>query len=284
MIEFAGIADLHTHTTFSDGMLTPEELVRAAAAAGIATLSITDHDTLDSLPAARKAARMHTIELIPGCEFSAQSAQGEVHILGYFIDPASVHLQNYLSGKKEMRRSRAEDIVKRLVSYGIEVSWDMVLDKAGNGTVGRPHIAAAMVEQGLVDTYQEAFDYWIGDGRPAWVSKKLLAPAELIELIHDSGGVAVLAHPGRDFDRVRMQNLIAMGLDGIEVVHPRHSSAFQEDLREFAQQEKLVATGGSDFHIFRRGAERTLGKYVVDCSVTERMRVLSHQYRRDGRS
>lgn len=264
-------ADLHTHTTASDGMLSPAELIDAAAAAQLRAIAVTDHDTTAGFAEAAARGAELGVEVIPAIEMSARADKGEVHILGYFVDPADPKLNAHVTFSKNMRLSRAYAILHKLDDHGHPLSIKSVLGRAGNSPIGRPHIAEAMVQQGVVSSYNDAFNRWIGDGRPAFVEKHNATPAEVIALIHRAGGVAVLAHPGPALSHDALYELAASGLDGIEVVHPRHRLSAQKHLRQLAQTFDLLTTGGSDFHGGRKENE-ALGDYVIAYKHVENLR------------
>jgi len=258
--------DLHTHTNASDGRLSPEELIAAALAAGLSAVALTDHDTLEGYKSAVDAGKKAGIEIIPAIEFSTLDGQQEHHLLGYFLDPENEKLHIYLKSLEKMRLSRAYGIIAKLEELGHKIPAEDVLEVAGHGTVTRPHIAEVMVKHGIVKSYKAAFDQWIGDGRPACVSKFTKSIYEMIQFIRDIGGVSVLAHPGKNISTNFLHALIDHGLDGIEVVHPRHKKAARAYLQQFADANKLIATGGSDFHGGRKEKD-VLGEIYVSYDV-----------------
>ncbi len=264
-------ADLHTHTTFSDGSLSPEELLRIAREIGLKALAITDHDTVEALQSALKLAPQYGIEIIPAIELGTHVNGTELHFLGYLIDIDSDTLSHYLEEIRITRRNRAVAILKKLSAYGLHLRLEEVLRRAGGGSIGRPHIAAAMVENGLVSSFQEAFDLWIGDGKPAHVNKGQHSPEELIHLIHEADGIAILAHPGNRVSQSLIRRFIRAGLDGIEVIHPSHDDQTQQMLKEIARKYGLLMTGGSDFHGFR-GHQNVFGNFIIPYKVVEQLK------------
>ena len=264
-------ADLHTHTSYSDGALTPEALIQLAAKNGLQTLAITDHDTIAGVAEARELGKRYAMDIIPGIELGTHFDGREYHILGYLFDVEHAPLLAYLDSLKIKRVNRAKAIIRQLRARGMELSLAAIEKHANKGVIGRPHIAMAMIDGGLVNSYQEAFDRWIASGKPAFVAKTDDPPQKLMAAIHDAGGVAVLAHPGDYFDFDALHDLILKGLDGIEVVHPSHANGVMEHLREFALKNDLVATGGSDFHTPYRHAH-VLGRYVVSIDVIEQLK------------
>ena len=264
-------ADLHTHTTFSDGSLSPEELLRIAREIGLKALAITDHDTVEALQSALKLAPQYGIEIIPAIELGTHVNGTELHFLGYLIDIDSDTLSHYLEEIRITRRNRAVAILKKLSAYGLHLRLEEVLRRAGSGSIGRPHIAAAMVENGLVSSFQEAFDLWIGDGKPAHVNKGQHSPEELIHLIHEADGIAILAHPGNRVSQSLIRRFIRAGLDGIELIHPSHDDQNQQMLKEIARKYGLLMTGGSDFHGFR-GHQNVFGNFIIPYKVVEQLK------------
>lgn len=253
--------DLHAHTTASDGAVGPAAAVEAAHAAGLAALAITDHDTLAGIPEAARRADELGLRLVPGVELSVHQGDGEVHLLGLHIRDVE-RLQDELERFRALRADRARAIVTRLQALGVPVSMDRVLAIAGGGAIGRPHIARALMEGGWVHDRREAFDRYLGTGRPAYVEKERLEVAAGVALIHGAGGIAVLAHPGAEGRRERLESLAALGLDGVEVRHPSHSAEDVKRLGALAEYLALVPSGGSDWHGARAGG-RVLGAMQV---------------------
>jgi predicted metal-dependent phosphoesterase TrpH len=265
-------ADLHMHTNRSDGIFPPDELIQKAHSKGITTLSITDHDSLDAFPNAIEFGASLGVEVIPGVELSANVDEKEVHILGYFLDFTSGHLLEYLKFFREERKKRAVRIVDKLNRLQIPLTFESVLRKAGSGAIGRPHIAMALVEEGLVNDYQTVFDKYIGFGCPAYEKKFNLPPVEACALIASAGGLSFLAHPGRSMNDDLLQILIKSGLDGIEVVHPSHSESLVTHYRGIVTQYFLLESGGSDFHGGKRNDDEVLGSFCIDGSCVDAMK------------
>jgi predicted metal-dependent phosphoesterase TrpH len=239
--------DLHLHSTASDGALPPAQVVAAAARAGLAAVALTDHDTIDGVAEARAEGERQGVRVIPGVELSATDAAGEVHLLGLHLSRTD-ELQQLLGSFREVRRERAVRMVERLNALGVPVTLEAVLAQAGTGVIGRPHVARALVAGGWVRDMRDAFERWLGSGRPANVEKKRLELGEAIELVHEAGGLAVLAHPGADATRARLEELRALGLDGVEVRHPSHSAEDMARIGALADHLGLVPSGGSDWH------------------------------------
>lgn len=243
--------DLHLHTTASDGRWTPEALVRRAAAAGVTTLAVTDHDTVAGLPVARAEAERCGVGFVPGVEITAVVDGCDVHVLGYFFDPASWRLRDFLARQRDDRVRRVRAIADLLAAAGCPVDVDHVLARAaaeGRHAVGRPQIAAALVGAGYVQTVREAFDRWLGRGRPAFVPRHGAAPSEVIALLNELGGVASLAHPGLLRRDDFIPQLADAGLAALEAYHCDHDAAMTARYLDLASDLGLAVTGGSDFH------------------------------------
>lgn len=256
--------DLHAHTLFSDGLLTPEAVVARAVERSLAALAITDHDSLEGLARARVAAGSQ-VELVSGIEMSTALEGVDLHILGYYLDPDHDELNETLARFRQERVQRAIQMVERLVAIGAPVDADVVMTLAGPGVVGRPHVAEALVQAGHVESVDEAFRRFLGARGEAFVPRPAFRPEKAIALIHAAGGVSVIAHPGSALpDRV-VEGLAAAGLRGIEVWHPQHGAASVRRYRQLARRLGLLETGGSDFHGYPRGIE--LGDLPVPASV-----------------
>ncbi len=241
-------ADLHTHTLASDGSFTPEELVNEAVKRDLAAISVNDHDTVAGIGPALKAGEELGVEVIPGIELTAEHEGAEIHVLGYFIDPENAALAEKLASLKEYRVRRIYKMAEKLNGLGVKLKPEDVFELSQGGTVGRLHVAMAMVRKRLVGSLGEAFQRFIGDRGPAYVAGFRLSPQEAIGLISGAGGIAVLAHPyllQRD-DLIPL--FIADGIRGIEVYYPEHSQGQVNYYLELAQKNGLLVTGGSDFH------------------------------------
>jgi predicted metal-dependent phosphoesterase TrpH len=260
------------HTVHSDGTLTTRELLARAQAVGLTTISITDHDSTNAIPEALALGKEFGIEIIAGTELSASYNSLDIHILGYFIDHTDIELQSYLEHYRKERLRRAERIVEKLNDLNVPLTLEAVLERAGTGSVGRPHIAHALVEEGLTQTYHEAFFKYIGFGKPAYEEKFRVSPREAMELISASGGLSFIAHPGNSLDENVIMELIKQGIDGLEVVHPSHSPERVAYYRAIAREYFLLTSGGSDFHGGRRNDAEALGKYTITDDDIEMMR------------
>ena len=245
--------DLHLHSTQSDGSYSPTQVVQRAAELGLSAISLTDHDSVAGVQEAQNVGQNIGVEVIPGIELSAQEASIDIHILGYFIDPANSDLLAYLQKFQDARRNRAEKIVARLNRLGIRITMAQVLHKAGDATIGRPHVADVLVEEGVVFSHDHAFQKYLGYGKPAYQPKYVLTPREAVEVIHAAGGLASLAHPVLYRRNALIPDLIKQGLDGIEVMHVKHTHADVRHYSDIAQHYGLLTTGGSDCHGDGRG-------------------------------
>ena len=242
-----GFVDLHVHTTASDGSLSPTQVVELGASIGLRVLSIADHDSTGGIAEAQATATRLPIEVIPSVEINAEFAHSELHVLGYYVDPACRPLQRMLRKLREGRRSRAQGMVAALGLMGMRLEWDRVAQLAGVGSaLGRPHVAQAMVERGYVGSVDEAFAQHIGRGRPAYVERFKLRPEETVKLIREARGLPVLAHPLRIMDIV--PELVGYGLVGLEAYYTGYSQAETDLLLRLAAKHGLLVTGGSDFH------------------------------------
>jgi predicted metal-dependent phosphoesterase TrpH len=276
-----GGVDLHIHTTASDGLLTPAEVVRVALEKGLSAIAITDHDTTDGLDEALAAARGHQLEVIPGIELSAEQRSREVHILGYYVNHRDRDLQAKLEVLRRARRERARKMVGKLATMGLPVSWERVQEIAGDSSAfGRPHVAQALQEKGYVGSINEAFYRFIGLGGPAYVARYKLTPTQALEMIRAAGGLPVLAHPWRQEDVV--VRLAGCGLVGLEAYYPRYSDEEREELAKLGRQYGLIATGGTDFHGYEQNGPLSLGDVPVPADSVERLRGLRKS--RSGRT
>ena len=245
--------DLHTHSTCSDGSLSPEALAAAAHEAGLSALALTDHDTTEGVPAFQAACKRVGITGVSGVELSVDFSPGTMHLLGFFVDPANESLQDALRSLREGREIRNRKILKALKTLKMELTWDEVAALAGSDVIGRPHIAQAMMERGYVSNRQDAFKRFLAKGKPAYADRFRLEPQVGVRLVRDAGGVCVLAHPFTlrltpSKLRACVAELAAMGLQGIEVFYPEHSPERRHQYQRLARAFDLAMTGGSDFH------------------------------------
>jgi predicted metal-dependent phosphoesterase TrpH len=262
------VIDLHLHTTASDGRSSPEQLVRTAAAAGITTLAVTDHDTTAGVAAARVAAGAVGVDVVMGIEITAVLEGRDVHILGYFFDDTYPELVTFLAAQREDRRRRVDAIVERLTALGAPVNYRAIAKQAQDShkAIGRPAIARALVAAGHARDVQDAFDRFLADGRPAFISRQGAPPGEVIALLRRAGGVASFAHPGKlGLDAV-LPGLAAAGLTGLEVFHPDHDAEAVRKYSVIAEALNLTPTGGSDYHGPKSGRAECLGVVGLDAA------------------
>lgn len=273
--------DLHTHTTASDGQFTPTQLVHRAARLALKVIAITDHDTTAGVAQALAAGQALGVEVIPGVEINTDVPRAEVHVLGYFINPAHDELNQQLARIRVGRIGRARKMAEVLAEMGAPVRFERILEIAGEGSVGRPHVAQALVEAGYARGYQDAFERYIGRNSPAYVEREKFTPAEACALIRCAGGIPVLAHPvsydkhgaiktALDPDQM-LPDLIAAGLGGLEVYYPRYDAITVEWLLGTARRYGLLVTGGTDFHGIRPN-EPDLGGIYVPMKAVRRLR------------
>jgi predicted metal-dependent phosphoesterase TrpH len=245
------VIDLHLHTNVSDGRATPLELVELAAAHGLTVMAVTDHDTTGAVADVRRFASARGIEAVSGIEITAVIDGRDVHMLGYFIDPDLSGFQAFLASQRTSRLTRVEAFGDRLASLGMPVDLEAVLARGrlqSKVSIGRPQVARAMVAARHVASVREAFDKWLGTGRPAFVPRVGPPPEEVVGIVHDAGGLISLAHPGRTRIDERIPALRAAGLDALEVYHSDHDAADVDRYGALASALGLLATGGSDFH------------------------------------
>ncbi len=280
--------DLHLHTTASDGRLTPTELVELTASKGLRTISVSDHDTTAGLEEAQRAVkRIQGMRLIPGIELSCDVPGGEVHMLGYFMDIEDAGFQEMLAGFREGRLARGEGMVRKLAEFGMEIEWERVLEIAGDASVGRPHIAQALVEKGYFPEPSEAFREYLGRNGKAYVERSKLTPPDAVKLLNDVGGVAVFAHPW--FERrgnepepeqsliETVEELKAAGLHGMEVHYAMYDEATVDWLADVARAYDLIPCGGSDYHHSGNSREPLPGVNGPPMETVERLEEAARQ-------
>jgi predicted metal-dependent phosphoesterase TrpH len=259
------IIDLHSHSRASDGQYAAAEVAARAAAAGVSVWALTDHDSLAALAAGAEAARRAGIRFVPGIELSVQLDRREIHVLGHFVDPDSDALRRFEDLLAEKRRLRMGEIIQKLAALGIPLEPAEIERFSGGKTLGRPHVARALVERGIVVSVKEAFNRYLGEGRPAYVGRYRLSPQEAIDLIGGAGGTATLAHPGvSKMERGDLQRLKAWGVAGVEIYHPDHNPSVREKYLRIASELDLVPTAGSDFH----GEAIAPGRRLGDATMT----------------
>jgi len=272
-----GQIDLHVHSTASDGKYSPEEIIAKAAMLGLTTIALADHDSVDGIVPALEAAKAFPgLVVIPCVEISTDMPGGQAHILGYFIDYTSDELKSALERFRSSRQRRARGMINKLGDLGIAIDWQRVQEIAGNGSIGRPHIAQAMLEKGYITTFVEAFNKYIGYGGPAYVEREKMTPVEAVELIIRIKGLPVLAHP---FTVANSESTIielkAAGMVGIEAYYNSYTADETKRLVSLADRYSLIATGGSDYHGLDDSSETMLGGVDVPLEAVERLIALA---------
>jgi len=263
--------DLHLHTNFSDGLLTPTQVVEKAKELGLRAVGITDHDTIDGISEAVEAGTRFGVEVVPGVELSSQYNGQDIHILGYYFDPDHPRFMEYLERFRKERYRRAAKMIKNLNHIGVYLTMAEVKEKAKGGCIGRPHLAEVLMEKGYVETFQEAFQRYIGHGSKVYEEKYKISPEEAIGLISEAKGLSFLAHAGYSVSDAAISYFIKSGLDGIEIVHPKFDARRTRHLQELAQSYGLLVSGGSDCHGGRDG-RFYIGTYNVPYAVLEDMK------------
>jgi predicted metal-dependent phosphoesterase TrpH len=271
--------DLHIHSTASDGKLDPADVVRGAAEKGLSYIALADHDTVDGIARAQEAAKEFPgLKVIPGVEISTDTPDGEVHILGYFIDYTDPNFQATLDKFRNSRLKRAKGMVAKLDKLGIHIDWQRVQEIAGASSIGRPHIAQALLEKGYINSFKEAFTEYIGRDRPAYVEREKMTPTEAVAIIIKAGGLAVMAHPLTSAEPEAMiKELKAAGLAGIEAYYNGYSAEEISQLVGLAHKYGLIATGGSDYHGLEPANETAIGGAEVPLESAERLIALAKQ-------
>jgi len=269
--------DLHLHSTASDGRFSPEEIVRKSAEQGLTVIALADHDSVDGVAPALAAARAFSgLKVIPGVEISTYAPRGEVHILGYFIDYTSEELGVRLERMRNSRRDRAQRMIAKLGDLGIHIEWERVQEIAGTGSIGRPHIAQALLEKGYVDSVSQAFAKYLGRDGLAYVEGIKMIPVEAVELVIKTGGLPVLAHPLTvDNLETVVTELKAAGLVGIEAYYKEYTVEEVAGLVGLADRNHLITTGGSDYHGLEADTETMIGGAEVPIEAAERLIALA---------
>jgi predicted metal-dependent phosphoesterase TrpH len=271
--------DLHIHTTASDGKYSPSEIVNKAGQLGLRVIAITDHDTVEGIPAALETSKQYpALRVIPGVELSTDVPEGEIHVLGYFIDYMDAEFRVSLETMRDSRVGRARKMVEKLDKLGIHLEWKRVQEIAGSGALGRPHIAQAMLEKGYINSLPDAFKYYIGHGGPAYAERDKLTPVEAVELIVKARGLPVLAHPltAGNVEAIIVE-LKPAGLIGMEVYYASYSFEDINPLLGLAYKHGLIATGGTDYHGIDDSTETKIGDADVPPRAAEQLIALAAQ-------
>jgi hypothetical protein len=271
-----GFADLHLHTLFSDGTFTPEELAQRGQLCELSAMALTDHDTVEGCARMAAACAGLGIEFIPGAELTAEYRDNEVHLLGYFLDTMHPGLLAEIKKFQTVRQDRVREMAAKLNELNIPLRAEAVFELANCRSPGRPHVARAMVQEGLCESIEEAFERYLKKGRPAWVPKYKISALNAMELIHEAGGLAVLAHPGLNRNDDVIPELARLGLDGLECFHTRHSPDASERYLRMAARLKLAVTGGSDCHGFSKH-KPLIGSVKLPAIYLEKLKELCDQ-------
>jgi hypothetical protein len=277
----AGRVDLHTHTTASDGTLTPRELVRKAVEHGVQVLAITDHDSTDALAEALDEAAQHPpLTIVPGLEINCDVEGAEIHVLGYFVEHQAPWFQEFLREQRAERVARIHRIAERLTELGLPIDPDEVFALVKEGSPGRPHVAQVMVKRGYVKSVREAFDRYLKLNGPANVPRRRLTPADAVAVIRKARGIPVFAHPGLADRDALIPDLVGAGLMGIEAYYAEHSAAQRSAYLELCRRLDLVATGGSDYHGPQSGRANPPGTPAVPWPAWEQLRERAERAKR----
>jgi hypothetical protein len=267
-----GSVDLHCHTTASDGTFTPRELVEEAQRRGLLAIAVTDHDSVAGIDEATSKGAEVGVEIVPGLELSTDVDDGEVHILGYFIDREDKDLLDLLESQRESRLQRVRKMLDRLSGMGVQLSMDEVQRFSDGGPLGRPHVAQALIRAGQVGSWDEAFSRYIGRHAPAYVRRSKLSPHDAVRAILASGGVPVLAHPGLSGHDDMIPSLVEEGLAGIEAIYPDHSEEQRMRYVGLADRYGLIVTAGSDCHGPKSSSGTRVGLATTDYGIVRQLR------------
>lgn len=272
-----GKADLHIHTTISDGNTSPADIVDLAVKQHLEVIAITDHDTIGGLKEAREAASGVDLEVLSGAEVTADFNGRECHLLAYCFDPASAELHRLLSDHKRARFKRGKWIVQQLSKQGLDLDIEEVKAEANGSSIGRPHIAAVLVSKGYVAGFQEAFIRYLGDRVLGDIKNDYYSYGEVIRVVKQSGGATVVAHPGQMYSEKELRQFVEAGVDGIEVLHPSHNYSLQKKMQDFAEHHNLLITGGSDFHGTKSDYLKYFGVVTISSANARRIKEMTRQ-------
>ncbi|MHB1457914.1 MAG: PHP domain-containing protein [Armatimonadota bacterium] len=275
LIDNSGKADLHVHTTASDGTATPTQVVEMAAKIGLGAIGIADHDTMGGIRESLNAGIQNNIVVVPAVEINTDFGKHELHILGYFIDPDSTYLHEKLDYLRSERMTRGIRIVERLNQIGLKISMDRVNEIADGAVIGRPHIGRAIVEAGYAGSLNSAFGKYLVQGTPGFIDRYKLTPVDAIQIVRASHGVPIMAHPAKTHDDEIISELVAAGLQGFEAYHTDHTSQQRRRYIKMAKKYNLLVTGGSDYHGPDNMKDIEIGNVVCDFAVVEQLRELA---------
>ncbi len=272
-----GKADLHIHTTASDGNSTPTEIVKLASEQKLDVISITDHDSIAGLEEAMDAAEKLGIEVIPGTEITASYEKREAHLLAYGFETDNPNFQKLMMGHRKARVDRGKWILDKLSREGLDLDIDEVRAEANGSNIGRPHIAAVLISKGYVASFKEAFIRYLSNQQLGVIPSDYLSLDEVIETVKAAGGATVIAHPGQMYSEKELEELVDAGIDGIEVVHPSHNYELQKKMESFADRHNLLSTGGSDFHGQSQEYQKYFGVITISTEKVNRMKRMINQ-------
>lgn len=270
-----GKADLHIHTNASDGRMEPEEIVRQAVRHNLEVIAITDHDTIDGYRKARQAAEEAEVKLLPGVEITADFEGREVHLLAYCFDPEDTHFNKMLFDHYHSRLQRGKWILNQLSKEGFELDIGEVKAEAQGGNIGRPHIAAVLVNKGYVASFKEAFIRYLSDDALGNIYNEYYSHEEVISTVKKAGGATVIAHPGNLYNGEELEALVEVGVDGIETIHPSHEYETQQEISAFAKKHNLLVTGGSDFHGGDKSYQKFFGVVTIHTRYVHRLETMA---------
>lgn len=264
-------ADLHIHTVISDGVKSPEEIVRFAHQRGLKAISITDHDSFAGYNRAKLQADELDIRVIPGIEVTSEFRDREVHILGYGFNPDSPEMGRFIQAQKLRRYKRANRMIENLNSAGFEITLDEVTAESRTMNISRNHIASVLVRKGLVSNVRTVFDRWLGNNAMAYHKTEYEKPSTVIEMIREAGGVSILAHPGLYYLQEEIQSFLDDGIDGFECIHPSHNFEVQKKYQMLCKEHGLLETGGSDYHGYKKEEELYFGTVAINVEYVDRL-------------
>jgi len=270
-------ADLHIHTTCSDGQLSPEEVIKLAIDKKLKTVSITDHDTFEAYYLAKPFAEDHGIELIPGVEVTTVFKGRESHILAYYFDTETNYFAEFLSRQKKSRTDRIKNIVQTLQSKKIDVTYDEVWAEATGANLGRPHVAKVLISKGYVSSIKEAFDLYLSNHKLGEITNNYPDSKQAIQMIKDVGGAAILAHPGSLYSNEEIAEFIDYGIDGLECIHPSHNWRRQKHYSDLCESKSLLKTGGSDYHGKYESGHNNMGIITISNKNVQSMKRMTDQ-------
>lgn len=270
-------ADLHIHTTCSDGKLTPSEVVEMAVEKNLSCISITDHDTYKGYFEALQAAKEHDIELVPGVEITAAIGDKEAHILAYYFDPNTDYLENFTKQQREARKQRIKGIIKTVQKNGVDVEYDEVWAEANGANIGRPHVARVLTQKGYVSNPREAFIRYLSNEKLGTIENFYVDYREVINIVKNVGGAAVVAHPGKLYSNDEIKAFVDAGIDGFECIHPSHNFLLQKKFTEYCEKHSLLMTGGSDTHEGKDANYTNMGVVTIAYKHIEKMKRMTQQ-------